>query len=574
MAFNIGAIVSVSGEREFNTAMKNMQQNMKYVSAEANAAMSVFGKNEKSVESLTARNSELKKALDVQRQGVINVKTELDRLIAAGLNPTSEKYKQLKANLDNVTASANNTEREIKDNEQAMANLNKQGTGLGDMLSSLTQKFGISLPKGTQDSLNSMATLDSKMLGSIAVYAAVATAIYKIEEALVNMTLAQATAIDKMLQQSSVSGIGADQLQEYAYMAELIDVPIETITGSLTKMIRSMNDARKGTGDAAEAFKTLRVRVTDSHKQLRDQNDVFDEVIDKLGRMQNETERDALSMQIFGRSARDLNPMLDAGSEKIEAYREECRKMGYGLDELSRQKLAKVDDAVQTLNNQITASKNIVAVEFAPALEKFLQAGQGVFESLGKFAEESGLVDILASILELVTAVAPAFETVGKIIGPMIGTVLKPLALALAVVADALTVVVNMIASFVEGIRMLFGVGSMDALNRYAANVERVFSNKGATAMTFNNLYNDQVKKYATGTLSHPGGLALVGDGGPELVDLRAGARVYNNQDTRRILSSGGGNTTFYVTIDAKNVREFNDVVRLARGARQAGRAR
>ena len=42
---------------------------------------------------------------------------------------------------------------------------------------------------------------------------------------------------------------------------------------------------------------------------------------------------------------------------------------------------------------------------------------------------------------------------------------------------------------------------------------------------------------FASGTRSAPGGVALVGEQGPELVDLPRGSRVHNNRDTRGILA-------------------------------------
>jgi hypothetical protein len=42
----------------------------------------------------------------------------------------------------------------------------------------------------------------------------------------------------------------------------------------------------------------------------------------------------------------------------------------------------------------------------------------------------------------------------------------------------------------------------------------------------------------ATGGIMQSSGLAVVGERGPELVSLPAGARVYNNQDTQRYFNN------------------------------------
>lgn len=69
---------------------------------------------------------------------------------------------------------------------------------------------------------------------------------------------------------------------------------------------------------------------------------------------------------------------------------------------------------------------------------------------------------------------------------------------------------------------------------------------------------------YATGTAYHPGGLAMVGENGRELIDLPRGSKVYTNRETENIMSGGNsGQVTnnYYATIDASSVQDFSDVV-------------
>ena len=67
----------------------------------------------------------------------------------------------------------------------------------------------------------------------------------------------------------------------------------------------------------------------------------------------------------------------------------------------------------------------------------------------------------------------------------------------------------------------------------------------------------------AAGTQNWRGGLTYLSENGAEAAILPRGTQILNAQDTR-----GLGGDTFYITIDAKNVQEFNDVVEIARNAR------
>ena len=56
-----------------------------------------------------------------------------------------------------------------------------------------------------------------------------------------------------------------------------------------------------------------------------------------------------------------------------------------------------------------------------------------------------------------------------------------------------------------------------------------------------NNTSKNLLRGFALGTSFAPGGLSLVGELGPELVNLPRGSKVYNNSETNKMLGGGGG---------------------------------
>lgn len=228
------------------------------------------------------------------------------------------------------------------------------------------------------------------------------------------------TLADDLLTQSTITGLSTDQLQEYAYMAELVDTDVGTITGSLTKLTNNMQSASNGTGDAYKAFQQLGIDVTNADGTLRDANDVFDEAIDKLGKVENQTERDALTMDLFGRSGKELNPIIDAGSEALDQFRQEAYDMGYVLDNDTLESLGGIDDNMQRLKNTFDTAKNQIAVALAPVVaditDKFVEWAQSVdWEEVGRIAKQC--FDAIGSAIK---AVWPIIETLIKWIGKAI----------------------------------------------------------------------------------------------------------------------------------------------------------
>lgn len=238
-------------------------------------------------------------------------------------------------------------------------------------------------------------------------------AVKKIYDTFVGDTVKLA---DDLMTQAQTTGLSTDALQEYAFMAELVDTDVNTIIGSMTKMVKNMATASKGTGDAYNAFQKLGVAVTDSNGELRDQNEVFTEVINALGQMTNETERDALSMQIFGKSARELNPLIEAGAESIEAFRQQAHEMGYVLDEETLQSLGAIDDNMQMLKNNFETVKRQIATALMPIVlditNAFIEWAQSVdWQKVGDTISK-----VMGVIGKAIEKLKPVFKVLGDII--------------------------------------------------------------------------------------------------------------------------------------------------------------
>lgn len=187
---------------------------------------------------------------------------------------------------------------------------------------------------------------------------------------------------DEILTMAKTTSLATDTLQELSYMSDLVDVDVNTVAGSMKKLTKNMASAQKGSGSAYDAFTKLGVSFTDVNGQLRDNEDVFYDTIDALGKMQNETERDATAMAIFGKSATDLNPMIEAGAGQLKAFADEAHNMGYVLDEDALEALGRVQDEFDRFGKQMEAVKNQIAAGVAPAIERGMKKLSDVVQKI------------------------------------------------------------------------------------------------------------------------------------------------------------------------------------------------
>ena len=277
----------------------------------------------------------------------------------------------VKAQENDLQAALNDTNKELDESGEEM----QEGAGkAGEYTESIDDASGKTKVFGQVLSAN---------LASSAIkagFSALVDGVKAVGKALADTIVDGAAYADEILTMATQTGIATDKLQEFKYMEELIDVDLSTITGSMSKLTKNMASAKDGTGSAAEAFAALGVSVTDSNGQLRDNEDVFNDVIDALGAMENPTERDALAMALMGKSAQELNPLIEAGSDTLEAFAEQARESGYVLDSEQLATLAEADDAFKTYEKTVEGIKNQLAVGLAPAVTTV----GGVFQDLVK----------------------------------------------------------------------------------------------------------------------------------------------------------------------------------------------
>lgn len=542
----VKARVELDGEKEYKSALADLNKGNQVLASEMRKLQAQFKGNEDSTEALTAKGELLEQQLLQQKDKVQLLRDALANA-AKEYGEADSRTQEWQIKLNQAEAAQYNLEHAIEENNGAIEKQESDMVGLGDELDDLAGKFGIHLPNSLKESLNSMGSFSSgtiEMMAGVAAGVAGAIAAFK---KLNEITLEAAHKADDLITESMTSGLSTDTIQKLQYAENLIDVSYSTISSSLTKLTVNMDKARDGNDNLSAAFARLGVSVTDSSGNLRSNEEVFYEVIDALGQIDNAAERDAASMEIFGKSAKELNPLIEQGSQALRALGEEAEQTGYVLDESQIQKLGQVDDAYQRMQLSIEATKNELALQFAPASESALNLFADLMAKAGEALERSQLIENLATIIG---SLLDMFASVGDLITqiPLFTSALDLLRIALGAVA-------NLIDGVSRGIQTISSVMKGDF-----SGVKDIWSGYGAQ-------WANLIGHNASGNDNWRGGLTYLNESGSEMALLPSGTQILNAQDTRNM----GGNT-WYVTIDAKNVREFNDIVELAQSARVRGR--
>lgn len=593
---NINTKFTLSGEKEYKQAISEIGSGMKVLDSEMRKVSSAYAQNADSVEALNAKNDVLERKISTQVEKIEYLKAALQQS-AEKYGEADKRTMQWQTSLNNAEAELNNLNNQFDENKQKIADSGKEMGNLGDVVNGLTSKLGIQLPDGMKSSMNAMGSLDAQSLALAGGFAAVAAAIVKVEKAMISMTKESAAFADNIITLSMQTGQSTQQLQEFAYASELIDVSVDTLQGSLTKLTNNMQDTMNGTGNAKASFDKLGVSVTNAvDGSMRSANDVFYETIDALGQVKNETERDAMSMDIFGRSAQDLNPLIIQGSQTLKAYADEAHNVGYVLDDEALSALGAVDDAYQRLQNTQEGVKNQLSAEFAPYLEEFYGDVTTMVKDGGKALKDSGIVDAFGMLLETVGDILNPMSDLSNNRVPALTKALQPLAKVMALMADAaelLKGVINFSTGHIsEGWGQMthalgFGYSSgngnnyQNLLDSYteqqwgqsAADLAKAYEDAVARGdpSTIGITEDEWVRRYlggnASGTDNWRGGWTRVNENGLERIFLPSGSRIQTASETR-YTSGDTYNTTVYVD----HVDDLDTILRIAKNARITAR--
>lgn len=573
--------LKLDGEAEYRAALSSIDKSFKELGSEMNLLSAKFAENGDSVEALSAKNDVLNRKVETQQQRVDTLKKAVEEAkqiqeqankafegAAAALDAGSDEYKTLasqvqkaadqtavwQTKLNNAEAALYGMKDALDENNEAIEKAQRKGTGLkgifanlkesfadgkgeavglGDALGGAADKLGIQLPEGASKALNSLNGISAGTAAVAGGFAAVAAAIVKAEKKLIDMTKQAAEGAKEIETFASITGQSAQQVQQMQYASEKLGVSYDRVRDSLKEITNKMQEAENGSADTAAAFDKLKVSLRGQNGELRDAQDVFLDVIDALGNVENQSERDAIAMDLMSESAQELNPMIEAGRETIQQYAQAASDMGLVLEEDELKALTEVQSAFYDLEQQQKATKNQLAAEFAPYLTSFYSDMSEATRTFGQTLEDSGIVSAFGSLLEFVGELIDPTSVLGQTTLPILEGSLEGVALVLATVVDSL----RAIAGLLDGLADWIDTGSTqtwkDAFSFKATNaVLDIWDSSGSNPSP-----------------SRGGGSFSGGFGG--------GTSVTNN----------------YYTVTGANARSVAQIEQQAQSARQTNRA-
>ena len=584
----VNTVFTVTGEEKRRRAITEINNGAKVLKSEMNKLTAEYDGNTDSAEFLTQKYDILERQMLTQKDKVEALKQAVaDSAEAYG--EADSKTQGWIIQLNNAEAALANTYGEMGRTQTAIEDMDKsldevsdstgsaaEGvTSLGDVLDTVADKLGIKLPDGISKFTGGLGKIPASTAAAAAGIAAVVAIVIKLEKKLMDVTKETAAAAKELEALSLQTGVSTTDLQAFQYAEDFIGVSSDQLADSLKDLTTKMSDAANGNEETAAKFDQLGVSIYDAQGNLRSSYDVFLDVIDGLGEMSNQAERDALAMSLINESAQQLNPLIEQGSGSLKKYAAEAENVGYILSNDQLKALTAVDEAQNRLLKSQEAVSKQISAEYAPYMSDALNETRELIEKVGTALIDSGAVDAFGSILDsAVSLLEPLGDLTADILPPL-GTLLQGIAGTLAWAADTINLIVGLLTLNGDRISTALGLNPNKASNiqkaLYGADykTESYYDSTGnyydptTGQWTGNYFYN------AGGNDNFPGGRTRVGENGPETVYLPQGTVIANAQETR---ADGGYDAPVNVYIEARTIQEFNDIIEIVRDAQRVRR--
>lgn len=391
--------------------------------------------------------------------GNVELLTQKQKQLTEAIGLTKDRLKQLKdaqANVQKGSAEWDALQREIIETEGNLKGLQKEMKDFGSVSSQQLKNVGNKL----QAAGGKVEELGKKLSGISAGAAAVGAGLLK-------MGYDAVQSADEINTLSTQTGISTDELQKMKYASDLVDVSLDSMTGAIRKMKAKMDPTNK-------TFASLGVSVLDANDQLRSATDVFYDTIAALSQIENETERDQVAMELFGKSADELAGIIDDGGAALQAYGQQAEDMGLILSGDTLNALNETNDTIDKVKMQVSGTMAQIGADvasvLAPVLEKAAELISKITAKLRELSPEQ--TETILKVVGIVAAIAPVLIIGGKLISG-IGAVVSALGTVIGVLGGPLTLAIGAVIAI--GVLLY---KNWDKIKETAANVASWVSEK------------------------------------------------------------------------------------------------
>ena len=268
-----------------------------------------------------------------------------------------------------------------------------------DQIESATGKMGTASTQAAEKT-NKLTS----MLGTAAVAAGGAVAAY-LSFSTLKGALDEVEALGQsVLKLKRETGLSAEAASELIFAFKHVGLDSDSASvalGIFAKKLKGVQDEETGvtTGgkSTGQILADVGIKATDASGNLRPMDQLLFEIADKFKSMPDGIEKTGLAMQLFGRSGKNMIPLLNQGSAGLADLATEAKKLGVVLSTDNVEAIRQYSFAQRDMNEALTGLKLELAQGVLPKLTQLmtlLTDLQPVARAAAKVINENFLVTL------------------------------------------------------------------------------------------------------------------------------------------------------------------------------------
>ena len=526
----VGASMVLENEAQFRKALNEVNQGLKVNQSQLRLVEEQSKNAEDAQKALQNKMDALSDTITTQKEKVALLEQALQKS-AEKTGEGSKKTLEWQAKLNDAKTTLVKMENTLSDYVRQQEETTKATKDLGDETEKTAKSMKEKIVEGAQKAKQGFDSIKTNCAATVAAVGSITTAMFQ-------MTLQVGQSAESIKNDSQTMGMSMAEYQEWDYIFKSVGYSASEASGDFAALAEKAKDAAEGGGDGAEVFDALGISVTKAGGKLKSQNEIFTETVRKLQSMEDETRRNAYASQLLGTTGEELIPILNLSAKELEALRQQAYETGSVMSDAAVNDFAQMNRANLEMQQRFEAAKIQLAQSFLPVITATLEIINALPTPI--LATSAALVGVGQVIVPVVSGIY-MMATANKILAAS-NTAVATTSVAAGIGMKTILIAVAAIAAVLI---LLFAGGA--AVSNQLKGVQQAAN----TAQTQVNNMQKTIPKYARGTASAQKGVALVGEEGPELVEMSGGEKVYTARQTRKLL--GGtyqDNRTFIFKVD------------------------
>lgn len=230
--------------------------------------------------------------------------------------------------------------------------------------------------------------------------------------AIMGVATSAAAATDDIDKMSQKIGISREAYQELSFACSQSGTDVTVLKNGVKTLTNQMQMASEGNKTAAAAFDALGISIYDVNGNLKSQEDMMFESMAALQNMDDQTQKAALAVDLFGKAGSELMPMLNGASGSIDNMRQQAHDLGLVISDDAVDAGVQFTDTMDQLKRSFGAVATNVGVELMPVI---MDLANWVIEHMPEIQEVAGRVfDAIGEAIDyvkpLITALSDAFS--------------------------------------------------------------------------------------------------------------------------------------------------------------------